>query len=95
MGEFAKDTGQSSATGVTNSFHVPMKRSPEGMGRGNRRAVAAVYAASWRVMNSDTCRNPHLGALKSISNAINSGVENRTEAHSLKASICLSQLTGS
>ena len=82
MEESAKDTGQSSATGVTNSFHVPMKRSPKGMGRGNGRAVAAVYAASWRVMNSATCRNPHLEPLKSISNAINSGVENKAEAHS-------------
>ena len=55
----------------------------------------AVYAAPWRVMNSDTCRKPHLRPLKSISNAINWGVENKTEAHSLKASSCLLRQTGS
>ena len=41
--------GWISTGGLTNSFHVSMKRSREGMGRGKGRPVAAVYAAPRRV----------------------------------------------
>ena len=41
-GVSAMDTGRSSARGFTNSFHVSVKRSREGMGQGNERPVAAV-----------------------------------------------------
>ena len=58
VGGSATDSGRSSASGLTNSFHVSMKRPRERMGRGNERPVAAVYVAPQRVMNSDTCRKP-------------------------------------
>ena len=45
VGGSAADAGRSSASGLTNSFHVSMKRSREEMRRGNARPVAAVYAA--------------------------------------------------
>ena len=40
VGGSATDTGPSSASGFTNSFHVSVKRSREGMGRANGRLVA-------------------------------------------------------
>ena len=85
----------SSASGFTNSFHVSMKRSREGMGQENGRPVAAVYTAPRRVMNSDTCRKPPLGTFKSISNPINSGAGKRTQAYWFTASICLLRMSGS
>ena len=45
VGGSAMDTGRSSASGWTNYFHVSMKRSRKGKGRGNERPVVAVYAA--------------------------------------------------
>ena len=54
-----------------------------------------MYMAPWRVMNSDTCRKPPLGTLKSISNPINSAAGKRTEAYCFTASICLLRMTGS
>ena len=54
-----------------------------------------MYAAPWRVMNSDTCRKPPLGTFKSISNRINLGVGKRTEAYCFTASICLLRMTWS
>ena len=89
------DTGRSSASGLTNSFHVSMRWSRQGMGRGNGRPVAAAYAAPRRVMNSDTCRKPPLGTFKSISNPINSGPGKRTVAYCFTASICLLRMTRS
>ena len=95
MGGSATDTGRSSASSLTNFFHVSMKRSREGMGQGNGKPVAAVYAAPRRVMNSDTCRKPPLGTFKSISNPINSGAGKRKEAYCFTASISLLRMTGS
>ena len=48
VGGSTTDTGRSSASGLTNSFHVSMKRSLVGMGQGNGRPVAAVYAPPYK-----------------------------------------------
>ena len=95
VGGSTTDTGQSSVSGLTNSFHVSMKQSREGMGRGDARPVAAVNAAPRWVMHFETCRNPPLGTFKSISNPINSGAGKRTEACCFTASSCLLRMTGS
>ena len=96
LGGTAMDTGRSSASGFTNSFHVSVERSREGMGRGNGRPVAAVVqAAPRRVMNSDTCRKPPLGTFKSISSPIHPGACKRTEAYYFTASICLLRMSRS
>ena len=54
-----------------------------------------MYVAARRVMNSDTCQKPPLGTFKSISNPINSGAGNTTEAYCFTASIYLLRMTGS
>ena len=89
------DTGRSSASAFTKCFHVSVKRSREGMGRGNGRPVAAVQAAPRRVTNSDTCGKPPLGTLKSISNPIDSGAGKRTEAGCFVGSIYLLRMSAS
>ena len=94
VGGSATDTGRSSASGLTNSFHVSMKRSREGMRWGRGRPVALVYLARRQVMNSDGCLKPPLGTFKSISNSINRGAGNRTEAYCFTACICLLRMTG-
>ena len=88
VGGSATDTSRSSVSGFTNSFHVSMKCSREGMGWGNGRPLAAVYVAPRRVMNCDTARKPPFGTFRSISNPINSDAGKRTEAYCFTASIC-------
>ena len=51
VGGSATDRGQSSASGMTNSFHVSIKRSREGMGRGNGRP-ATNSPRSWETKGS-------------------------------------------
>ena len=54
----ATDTGGPNSSGLANFFHMSKYSQREGMGRGQLRLVAAVYAASVRVMNSEVWHNP-------------------------------------